>query len=561
MKMTVKLLGAAFFILHSSLFIYSCADYNVTDDFKADPDPTVIPHYTDLGAIKSYLDRSAHPNMSLGTQLKLKDFNDQALYHAAAIANFDDVFFGSDLMAGKIINGKGSMNFLSMNTMVSHAKEIGAKVYGSPIVGNSNQPDDWFKYLTSPIEIIVDFIDEKSVDFSQMAEGEKYNNGTIVSKDGKNCLRIGTDRNPKADVNIVDGFTVDHLSKYAISFVAKADKNASFNITFSGTDVMNPQSTDGKYSIKAGGRVKFEVECRSAEGVKDGVLTIKNGRNAVVYVESVDVGYYPDNHRDQTAQEVNDTIHYALNTWCNALMRNNAGCINTFSLIDEPVDAKAELESGLYDLKHAAKDEEGKAEQIFWQDIFGSENYGPTVAAAARAAYQKYDGDPNDLKFFISEIGLEEQKKFQSLMYWIGVWDAKGAKIDGIDAKLNLTYYEDAAKQQANVEKLDNLLKNLASAGKLIRISNFDIKYQDADGNYVTAKDITDAQRQRVADFYGYIIKSYMKLIPGDKQAGICKGNMSDTNDPVGLWSIDTQTKDWVRTAIYEAFCKALGGQ
>ena len=559
-----KILRNSLLMLAAGSFAVSCADYNDTDNFKANPDPSVVPHYTDLGPIKSYLDRSAHPNMTLGTQLKLKDFNDQALYHAAAMANFDDVFFGTDLMAGKIINAKGSMNFVSMNTMVSHAKEIGATVFGSPIVANSNQPDDWFKYLTAPIEVIVDFIEEKSVDFSQMTEGEKYNNGTIVSKDGKNCLQIGTSRNPKADVDIVDGFTVNHLSKYTITFVAKADKNASFNITFSGNDISNPQSTDGKYAIKAGNRVKFEVECRSAEGVKDGVFTIKNGRNAVVYVESVDVGYYPDNHRDQTAQEVSDTIHYALNTWCNALMRNNAGCINTFSLIDEPIDVKAELESGVYDLKHAAKDEEGKATQIYWQDVFGSENYAPTVAAAARSAYQKYEGDPNDLKFFISETDLEEQKKFQSLMYWIGVWDTKGAKIDGIDAKLNLIYYEDAAKQQANVEKLDNMLTSLASAGKLIRVSNFDIKYQGADGNNVATKDITDAQRQKLADFYAYVIKSYMSKIPSDKQAGICKGNMLDTNDPVGLWAnepIDLLgTKDWVRTAIYEAFCKALSG-
>ena len=242
-------------------------------------------------------------------------------------------------------------------------------------------------------------------------------------------------------------------------------------------------------------------------------------------------------------------------------MRNNAGCIKTFSLIDEPIDVKAEVEDGIYDLKHATKDADEKVEQIFWQDIFGSENYAPTVATAARNAYQKYQGDPNELKFFISETGLEEQKKFQSLMYWIGIWDTKGAKIDGIDAKLNLIYSEDETKQQATVTALDNMLTNLASTGKLIRVSNFDIKYQDADGNGVSAKDISDDQRQKLANFYADVIKSYMSKIPSDKQAGICKGSMPDTNDPVGLWSIDTQTKDWVRTATYEAFCKALSGK
>ena len=81
----------------------------------------------------------------------------------------------------------------------------------------------------------------------------------------------------------------------------------------------------------------------------------------------------------------------------------------------------------------------------------------------------------------------------------------------------------------------------------------------------MTAKDIKSAQRQQLADYYAYVIKAYMSKIPSDKQAGICKGNMLDTNDPVGLWAYETidakGTKDWVRTATYKAFCDALAGQ
>ena len=108
---------------------------------------------------------------------------------------------------------------------------------------------------------------------------------------------------------------------------------------------------------------------------------------------------------------------------------------------------------------------------------------------------------------------------------------------------------------------LNTLLDNLAATGKLIRLSNFGIKYQDAAGAPVSADKITEAQRQQLADYYGYAIKTYMNKIPHDKQAGICKGNMVDTTDPVGLWSTDATSKDWVRTATYKAFCDALSGQ
>ena len=146
-----------------------------------------------------------------------------------------------------------------------------------------------------------------------------------------------------------------------------------------------------------------------------------------------------------------------------------------------------------------------------------------------------------------------------SLKYWMNVWDGKGAKIDGINAKLNLTFSENAEKQAENEASLNTLFDNLASTGKLIRISNFDIKYEDAEGAPVAAGSITNEQRQKLADYYAHVIKSYMTKIPNEKQAGICKGNMADAGDPVGLWSVVGW--DWVRTATYKAFCDALSGK
>ena len=291
-----------------------------------------------------------------------------------------------------------------------------------------------------------------------------------------------------------------------------------------------------------------------AEGATEGYLMIEGNLNSLVYIQRVEVVHNPDNHRPQTEQEKKDTINYALNTWCDGLMKINAGRIKLFDLIDEAIDSKSELDNGMFDLKHSNS-------QIFWQDLLGSENYAPVVSRVASAAYQKYEGDPALLKFFISENGLEDQKMFESLKYWINIWDNNGAKIDGINAKVNLSYSEDADKQAANEASYNTLLDNLASTGKLIRLSNFDIKYLDATGVSVTAKDITEAQRQKLADFYGYAIKRYMEKIPHEKQAGICKGNMSDTTDPVGLWAIDNKSKDWVRTATYKAFCDALSGK
>ena len=540
-------------MLVAGTFAVSCADYNETSNFKADPDPSVIVPYQDLAPVKTYIDRQKYPNMSLGAQLKVADFNKQELAHAAAITNFDNVAFGTTLMSGSIVNAKGVMNFLDMMDLLEHAEEINAELYGSPIVANANQADDWLATLTAPIEIAVDYVEGKVVNYNDSTSfngyRDKETSGTIAKYDNQNTLKIAT----MGKVNIIEGFEVDSLAKYTTTFWAKSDKDASFDITFSGNKVTG-SGPNGKWTFKTGKWNKIVVEAQSAGGVKDGYLRIENTRSGVIYIQKVQVGYYPDNHRPQTEQELTDTINYALKAWCDGLMKINAGRIKSFDLIDEPIDSKAVLENGMFDLKHST-------EKIFWQDILGSENYAPEVSRLAKDAFEKHEGDASLLKFFISETGLEDPKKMESLNYWISIWDANGAKIDGINAKLNLTYSEDAATQAATKNVLENLLTSLAKTGKLIRLSNFDIKYKDAEGAAVAAKDITTAQRQQLADFYAYVIKRYIELIPGDKQAGICKANMADTSDPVGLWAVDTKSKDWVRTATYEAFCKALSGQ
>ena len=552
-----RLLRNITFMLVAGALAVSCADYNVTDDFRAEPDPTFVEPYKDLAPIKSYIDRAKYANMKLGATLKVSDFNKQELAHAAAVTNFDDLAFGTSLMSGSIINARGVMNFLDMKDLLDHIDEIGGEVFGSPIVANANQADDWLNMLTAPIEVQVDFVEGKTVDYNQMAVGPfpgtiDKGNAEIVKYDGQNVLQIASGTKA-GHVRIIEGFEVDPLATYTTTFWAKVEKDASFTITFSGNKV-DGSGTDGKWNIKPGKWTKVVVEAKSAEGVTEGYLRIENGRNAAIYIQKVEVGYYPDNHRPQSTQERADTINYALDAWCDGLMKINEGRITSFDLIDEALDSKAELENGMLDLKHST-------EKIFWQDILGSENYAPVVSRVAKANFEEHGGDASQLKFFISETGLENQKRFESLKYWIGVWDKNGAKIDGINAKLNLVYSENPATQAATEASLNTLLENLASTGKLIRLSNFDIKYQDETGASVTAQNITEVQRQKLADFYAHVIKSYMNKIPHEKQAGICKGNLVDTSDPVGLWSVDKNSKDWVRTATYKAFCDALSGK
>lgn len=559
-----KIYRNSLLMLVAGVFVGSCASYDDVNDFYATPDPNYSEPYKDYGPVKSYIDRSKYANMSLGATLKVADFNKQGLAHAAAVTNFDNYAFGNTLMAGNIVNERGVMNFLAMKDLLEHVEEIGGEVFGSPIVANANQADGWMSTLVAPIEVKVEVVEDKLVDYTTMeefngaAEQERPNRPLVAPEIVKNFKGEGNALkcNTYSMVNIVDGFDVDPLGLYTITFYAYCDKSNSIFCTFADS-LVKEKDTDAigkKYALKRSEWTKIVVEAVPAKDATAGYLQISNIRNDAIYIKNVLVTHKPDNHRPQTAQEKNDTINYALRAWCDGMMKINEGRITSFDLIDEPIDTKATLENGMLDLKHST------TEKIFWQDVLGSENYAPTVSRVASEAFQKYGGDASKLRFFISETGLEKQQVFESLKYWIGIWDAKGAKIDGINAKLTLTYSENAEKQAVNEATLNTLLNNLASTGKLIRLSNFDIKYQGADGANVAAGNITEEQRQRLASYYAHVIKSYMEKIPNDKQAGICKGNMADTSDPVGLWSV-SKSRDWVRTATYKAFCDALSGK
>ena len=209
-----KIFRNSLLMLAAGALAVSCADYNETDNFKADPDPSYVIPYKDLSP-------------------------------------------GTTLMSGEIVNAKGVMNFLSMKDLLDHMQEIDGKVYGSPIFANANQADDWLNTLTAPIEIIVEYVEGKTVNFNEMPVG-KYDGtiekgkASIVKYDNQNVLQVGTSSN----VRIIEGFDVDPLAKYTTTFWARSDKDITFTINFSGVTV-DGSATAGKWAIK--NKRKYEI--------------------------------------------------------------------------------------------------------------------------------------------------------------------------------------------------------------------------------------------------------------------------------------------------------------
>ena len=278
-----------------------------------------------------------------------------------------------------------------------------------------------------------------------------------------------------------------------------------------------------------------------------------------------------------TPQEKSDTLTWAMNKWVSGMMQATEGKVKAWDLINEAISGGGNV-NGFYALQTA---NENNPDDFFWQDYFTPEMYGPIVEKAARDAYAAVEGtNPADLKLFINDYNLESDwdnnQKVKSLVYWIGVWEKKGqelgynTKIDGIGSQMHISYYENPQTLESKKKGIQNMLKIMAETGKLVRISELDMGYVDAEGNDVTTAQLEKlpieervAKEKAMAEYYKWIIEQYFAIVPTSQQYGICQWCLTDSPAssswrgglPVGLWNLNYQRKP-----AYGGFAEGLSG-
>ena len=279
-----------------------------------------------------------------------------------------------------------------------------------------------------------------------------------------------------------------------------------------------------------------------------------------------------------TPQEKSDTLTWAMNKWVSGMMQATEGKVKSWDLINEAISGGGNV-NGFYALQTA---NENNPDDFFWQDYFTPEMYGPIVEKAARDAYAAVEGtNPADLKLFVNDYNLESDwdnnQKVKSLVYWIGVWEKKGqelgynTKIDGIGSQMHISYYENPQTLESKKKGIQNMLKIMAETGKLVRISELDMGYVDAEGNNVTTAQLEKlpvdervAKEKAMAEYYKWIIEQYFAIVPTSQQYGICQWCLTDApadsgwrkGQPVGLWNLNYQRKP-----AYGGFADGLAGK
>ena len=126
MKHSNKILGAM--LLATAALATSCVD----DDklgyaFEKPASIAGMEYLADYDALKTYVNRSEHPNFKLGVALAASDYNADGLVTRLANSNYDEMTAGNAMKYASCVKDDGKMDFGTVEAFVNNAKENGIK--------------------------------------------------------------------------------------------------------------------------------------------------------------------------------------------------------------------------------------------------------------------------------------------------------------------------------------------------------------------------------------------------------------------------------------------------
>jgi GH35 family endo-1,4-beta-xylanase len=385
--------------------------------------------------------------------------------------------------------------------------------------------------------------------------------GAVVTMDGGLHLTTTSKINNFWELQymVADGFSVKSDTKYVMHITIKgspATTNLHYVIGGWGNDIKTGTiAFDDGWATKdipfTPGSDVSGVHVLLQSGDYVGSYTVKD----VSICELVSMNAIP-----LTPEEKKDTLTWAMDKWISGMMEACGGRVKAWDVVNEAISGADTDGDGIYELQHGT---EGNTSDFFWQDYLGDLDYIRTVVSKAR------EYGPEGVQLFINDYNLESDwdnnAKLKSLIEWIKRWEADGVtKIDGIGTQMHLKYYSNKAIQDSKEKAIVEMFKLMAASKKLVRVSELDIEFVDANGNNVNQGDMSESQLKTVANFYKWIIQQYITLIPAAQQYGFCIWTAIDA-DPSTSWThqqlYGLWDKNYSRTHAYGSFADGLSGK
>ena len=537
-------------------------------------------------ALKEYIDYEKYPNFKLGAGTTVNDYLNKSLVKNLINKNFSETVAGNAMKMASCVDGNGNMNFTTVKNYVKAATDAGLNVYGHTLAWHSQQPMGWL------LKLIADkpdpnaeevYTEVANKDFTKISsftgwKASESENGYTISVDATNGLKVTTTKSKSWEVQfvIMENIPLATGKTFKMTMTVKGSKSGKLDGHLG--DWTSNNDSDSKTGTSLS--VPFTADWQDVEvsviPTMDTNFLLLHVPNYVgdVYIKNIKVEGYTVPLVPQTAQEMHDTLVYAMDKWIKGMMEACGGKVKAWDLVNEAINGDGNDGNGNYTLQHSKKynpngnpdatwDVGGDA--FFWQDYMGDLEY---VRQACRLA-RKYG--PEDIKLFINDYNLEsdwdDNKKVKSLVNWIKKWEADGVtKIDGIGTQMHISCFENANNQNSVKKHITKMFEIMAASGKLVRVSEMDMGYVRGSnrwGSSIKTSEVTEAEHKKMADMYEWIISEYFRIIPPEQQWGICQWCTNDApsnsgwrgGEPVGIWDANNYRKH-----VYAGFVRGLNG-
>lgn len=104
-------------------------------------------------ALKTYLNKEAHPNFKFGAAVSLSDYNSKGVMYRLINSNFDEITAGYEMKHGAVVQADGSLALDNVKTLLQTASGAGISVYGHTLMWHANQNAGYLNGLIAPFVV------------------------------------------------------------------------------------------------------------------------------------------------------------------------------------------------------------------------------------------------------------------------------------------------------------------------------------------------------------------------------------------------------------------------